>query len=283
VRPLAAAALLCCACSGSTRDPGLDLQLRVRDAQLVRAPLPQGAGGPAVTLVDVRAPRVEPGESGVRLGGRAAADTFALNLGLDREDAYWVLPSGLFDAEVPTELSFEAQLDFSRALAEGPFAVRVQAVNSDGVPGDALNAAFEALPLYPPGALVISLEWDANVDADLYVETPDGVLLGGKNVNTQSSSGAGILDFDSNANCTIDGRRRESAVWSATAPPGRYRVLAALAQTCGLESTRFTVTARASGQPLGAAQGALFASDARNDPTAPTSAPGVLALELELP
>lgn len=293
-----AIAALCalCGCRGATPDPGLDLQMRVRGAQLVRAALPAEAGGPAVTLVDVRGPRVSPGDGAVRVAGRTAGGAFALNVAIDRDDAHWVLESGLPDSEVPGELAWEALLDFSRALAPGPFQVRLQAVDGEGRPGPVAEATLEALPLYPLGALVITLEWDQNLDADLLVETPSGVLLGGKNLNTVSQPppggsplppdaflDGGVLDQDSNANCVLDGRRRENAVWSASAPAGHYRVFAALAQTCGVDSSQFEVTVRREGELVGRALGALRASDALSYPGQPPQAPGVLALELDVP
>lgn len=283
-------------CAGSTADPGADLQLRVRGAQLVRAPLPDSAGGPAVTFVDVRAPRVLPGDGAVRVGGRTTAGVYALNLAIDREDAYWIISSGFPDSEVPGDLSWEALLDFSRALAPGPFALRVQAADGDGVPGPVATGAFEALSLYPSGELVVTLEWDANADVDLFVVDPNGVTLGGKNLNTWSPSppgsppqppdawqDGGTLDFDSNANCVIDGRRRENAVWSAAAPSGHYRVQVGLARTCGVASTPFVVTVRVRGEVIATSAGVLYESDALGYPTEPTKAAGILAAEFDLP
>jgi hypothetical protein len=289
-------ALLLAGCGGATSDPGLDLQLQVRGAQLVRGPLPAGGAGPTVTFVDVRAPRVTPGDGAIRVGGRTSLGAYALNLATDRDEAYWVLPSGYPDSEVQGELSWEALLDFSRALEPGPFQLLVQATDGDGQPGAVTAASFEALPLYPPGELVVTLEWAANADADLLVEDPAGVTLGGKNVNTWSPSPPGsppqppdawmsgaTMDFDSNANCVIDGRRRESAVWSATAPAGRYRVLVALAQSCGLASSAFQVSVRRQGTVLATTSGVLYESDALGYPQEPPKAAGVLALEFDVP
>lgn len=294
--PALAALTLLAACGGASPDPGLDRLVRVRGAQWVAAALPPEGSGPAVSFVDVRAPNVLPGEGAVRVSGRAAPGAWALNLATDREDSHWVLPVGLPDSEVPQELSWEALLDFSRALAPGPLELRVQAAGASGEPGPLTTVALEVLPLVPPGALVVTLEWDANVDADLLVVDPAGVTLGGKNLNTWSppppgsppgppgaANSGGVLDQDSNANCVLDGRRRENAVWSQAAPAGHYRVLVALARTCGLGATRFQVTVRREGEVLTSAGGALYASDALAYPDEPQKAAGVLALEFDLP
>ena len=50
----------------------------------------------------------------------------AIHLATDREDAYWILSTGVEDSAVPGELGYLALLDFSRALAPGPFRLRVE-------------------------------------------------------------------------------------------------------------------------------------------------------------
>ena len=283
-------------CSGARSDPGLDLQLRVRGAQLVRRALPAPAGGPLVTFVDVRAPRVVPGEGGTLVSGRTVRGAFAVNIGSDREDSYWIVPTGVEDSAVPGELSWQALLDFSPSLKPGSFELRVQATDGTGKPGEVSRAPYQALPLYPDGDLVVSLEWDANVDADLLVRDPSGVTLGGKNLNTWSApppgepqappdayKTGGILDQDSNANCLIDGRRKENAVWQSAAPKGRYVVLVALVRGCGLNSTSYRVTVRRQGKIISTVGGDLSASDALAYPQEPLKSPGVWATEFDVP
>lgn len=287
---------LCTACGGATPDQGRDLRLRVRGAQLVRKPLPAPNGGPNVTFVDVRAPRVVPGEGGTPISGRTAAGAFAVNVATDREDAYWIVTTGVEDSAVPGELSWLALLDFSRTLEPGPFQLLVQATNSSGKGGVVSRTPYEALPLFPDGELVVSLEWDANVDADLLVVDPAGVTLGGKNINSWTPPAPGqplappdafktgaFLDQDSNANCNIDGRRRENAVWKTIVPPGQYRVLVALTRPCGLGGTAYRLTVRRQGTSIASAVGTLFASDALGYPDEPVKAPGILAIEFNVP
>lgn len=295
MRPLLATAFSClAACGGATSDPGADLAMRVRGAQLVRSTLPPDEGGPAVTFIDVRAPRVSPGEGAVRVGGRTAGGAYGLNLATDREAAYWILTTGVFDSESPGELSWETLLDFSRQLAPGPFSLLVQATDGDGRAGPVARAPYEAMSPVPDGALVVTLEWDADVDADLFVVDPRGVTLGGKNLNTWSPAGpgqplepptaylsGGVIDLDSNSNCVIDGRRRESAVWKSFAPSGHYLVQVGLARSCGHSSTRFTVTVRKAGAVVATASGALFESDALGYPLEPAKAAGILAAEFD--
>src|SRR5437773_12401918 len=100
-------------CGGVNGDPGLDLLMRVPGGQLVRAALPAAAGGPAVTLVEVRTARVVPGTANNRVGGRTAAGGFAVNVAIDRESAYWIVPTGVEDPTMPGDVTWQAALDFA--------------------------------------------------------------------------------------------------------------------------------------------------------------------------
>jgi hypothetical protein len=53
------------------------------------------------------------------------------------------------------------------------------------------------------------------------------------------------LDFDSNANCVIDGRRQENVIFpvGSTPPPGDYIVRVDAASLCGQSGAQWTVTA----------------------------------------
>jgi hypothetical protein len=283
------------ACTGAPGDPGLDLPMRVRNAQLVRAALPTPEGGPVITAIEVRAPRVYPGLGGIAAGGRTAAGAYAVNLSIDRQQAYWIIRTGVEDTAAPGELLFQGTLDFSRALDAGPFWLQAQATDGEGRPGPVAQAPFEALPLYPAGELVVTLEWDADVDADLYVVEPSGITLGGKNVNTwnlpppggglpppDSYKDGGTLDLDSNGNCVIDGLKRENAVWKVPPLPGRYTVRVGLARGCGLTGTRFVVTVRRRDVVIGTAQGVLYESDALSYPTQLPQAPGIWVTEFDV-
>ena len=287
--------LLFLACTGRVRDPGLDLPLRVEGGQLVRAPLPEASTGPLVTSIDVRASRVTPGARGEAIGGRTQAGAFAVLLSIEGADWHWLVPTDVESSEVQGELSWSALLDFAPSLAPGPFRVVAQATDASGVPGPAQSVAYEALSFVPEGELVVSLEWDSNADVDLLVKDPNGVVLGGKNINSWSPPppggglpppdaylSGGVLDVDSNANCFIDGRRRENAVWKREPPLGAYQAFVAMPQPCQTVGAHFTLTVRRQGEIIAQSSGALDPSDSRSDPTQPHPAPGLLAAEFVL-
>lgn len=284
------------ACGGATADPGLDLQMRVPGAQLVRAPLPAAQSGPNVTLIEVPIARVQAGSARNRFGGRTALGAFAVNIAVDREaSSYWIVPTGVADPATG-ELTWQAVLELAKTLDPGAMKLQVQAVDEGGRTGPVAESPLEVVSLFPTGELVVTLEWSADVDADLWVTDPTGATLSPKNINTWAApppgngqpdpdawKSGGMLDIDSNANCVIDGVRRENAVWAKAPTPGHYTVRVALARPCGVPSAGWQVTVRRRAQVIATAGGELYSSDAYSYPQQPPQADGVLALEFDVP
>ena len=119
MRRLAAAlCLLGLSCGESPSLPGmgLDLQLRVRDAQLQRGRLQPQDGGPSVTQILTPQIGVLRGEGTVQLGGRLGSGGVSLLIhGVGDEDHWQVAPSG-FDFVIADELLFGTELEFSHAI-----------------------------------------------------------------------------------------------------------------------------------------------------------------------
>src|SRR5690606_18527793 len=78
----------------------------------------------------------------------------------------------------------------------------------------------------------------------------------GASVDPEAWRSGGILDFDSNAGCVIDGRQNENIVWSEPPPSGRYTVRVGTFSLCGAEAARFTVAVTLRGRRIAAASGA---------------------------
>jgi hypothetical protein len=76
-------------------------------------------------------------------------------------------------------------------------------------------------------------------------------------------SEAGILDFDSNAGCVIDGRCNENVVWSVAAPAGDYVARVDTFSLCGNSAARWTVEALFDGVSLGKAEGEALPASQR--------------------
>jgi uncharacterized protein YfaP (DUF2135 family) len=95
--------------------------------------------------------------------------------------------------------------------------------------------------------LQVSLNWNAPVDMDLHVQTPNGQDIFYGNL---VGSGGGALDLDSNAGCDIDGIDNENITWGEQEPEeGRYIVRVDLWSACEHGATiPFTVTTNMCGR-----------------------------------
>ncbi len=283
---------LSCDESPSLPGMGLDLQLRVRDAQLQRGVLRADEGGPEVSQILTPQVGVRRGEGTVQLGGRLGAGGVSLLIhGVGDDDHWQVAPSG-FDFIIADELLFGTQLEFSHAIAANTLEVELQAVDEDGRAGAVTSRTFELQSDVPASELLVSLGWDAPVDLDLHVELPSGVIVGAKNVNAfepipgvqpppDGTTLGGYHDYDSNQQCTLDLRNRENVVWQVMPPPGRYRVYAELYSACDAAAVNFEATALQGTEALAGSGGTLYAFDAREH-ARDGEVPGFLVLEFEV-
>lgn len=280
------------ACGGVPSDVGLDALLRVEGGSFVRGAPPREGGGPNVlgtflTQTTLRVRQQNKSFTGVLEPGASAAA-----IALDGDIGYWQVVAGFPLPETPDAPSFAAPLSFASELAPGPHTLRVWAADDEGVFGLPAVAAFELTPpLRPEGALVVSLSWNTESDSDLHLVTPDGTEVYKGNANSwQRAAGGplvddgwqsgGLLDFDSNAECRIDGRRAENIIWSAPPPAGRYRARVDTFSLCGNASARWRLEVWRDGQRLAAAEGMSLDAATR---FSHGRGAGVLAVEFDVP
>jgi len=256
----------------------------------VRGALPADAGGPRITLADFRRATVFAGEAGLRISGRAESAAFALNLALEGERGYWIVPTGVEDPSVPGELSWSAELDFGRALSPARRRLLIQAADARGRAGPVRRVNFEVAAAGAEGELVVELVWDAQADVDLIVTDPEGSTISPRNIDSQpgaqdpepdASASGGRMDVDSNANCLIDGRRREAVVWAREPPAGRYTVRVDLAAPCDQSRVSYRLSVKHLGRQIATAAGALYPIDARQ--THAGGGVGLIVASFELP
>jgi hypothetical protein len=88
------------------------------------------------------------------------------------------------------------------------------------------------------------------------------------------------LDFDSNANCQIDGQDLENVIWSGPPPVGHYVVRVAAASLCGLTSAAWYASASVASGSKGAASGVLTDAATRSSAQAGS---GITAFEFDYP
>jgi hypothetical protein len=272
-------------------DPGSNAYLRLPGATFVRGPMPPGsANGPGVASIALVNSFVHPNSVDYPISGALEPGSTAAAIGLQGDVGYWIVVAGLPDVATPTDPSFAATATFSAGLVPGPYTLAVQAVDAQGRPGlqNTQILTARASPSDPTGALVITLTWDTETDVDLHVVDPSGQEIFHGAMSDQpppfapqpEAGSYGFLNWDSNANCVIDGRRRESIVWPNAPPSGHYIVRVDAASLCGQPIAHWTVQATLEGRSIGRAQG--IAVDASTRAPHDRGA-GVTALDLDVP
>jgi hypothetical protein len=258
-------------CEGASADNGLNARLRVNNAQFVPGALEAdpGASGP-IAMASPSVVKLYPGVQNIPLAGSVAGGTSVL-LGFAGDAGHWIVPAPLIDSSSPPEnplYTFSTRMSLSPGTPLGMETLIVRGVDAAGTIGPSQqNDITVAAPL-PSGAMVITLEWDTNADLDLHavvpvdpkvtlppgVEAKDSVEVWAKAPLALPPSptgypsgdpavlGAGRLDFDSNSNCLIDGRRQENIVFANPPPAGRYIVRVDAFSMCGQASAQWKVT-----------------------------------------
>ena len=276
-------------CGGTSPESPLGAALRLtatngKPLQYVPGPLVDEAGavGPAVRAISA-AFRVAPGTAGRSLNGTAEHTAATVLVGLDGDVGHYIVPVGGTDLDNPPDVTFGAQASFAPTLPLGSAVLRARAVSVDGALGLSTAQALSVEEAGDTGTLVITLTWDTEADLDLHVVTPptkaDGkpvelwsgnrstllprsALEGGAYTDAELAT-AGTLTFDSNAQCTIDGLRKEVASWQVPPPAGHYVVRVDTFSMCGQAAARWNLTATLDGAPIGTYAGVSTDSDTR--------------------
>ncbi|MFO0576513.1 MAG: hypothetical protein U1A78_21115 [Polyangia bacterium] len=278
---------LTAACETASPLSAVTSLLRVEGAQRVEGAPPAGFGGPGVRGLSLLSAAVWPGQQGKPLGGTLDAGATAVSLYLTGDRSHFILPAAPPDVTAPELPTFATALSFAPELPPGPRALQVQATDEQGRYGAPLVQALSvAEEPSPPGALVFTLRWQRAADLDLHVEEPSGSEIWARRKGATSTpvgapeASAGHLDADSNAQCVLDGRQRESVIYAGAVPAGRYRVRVDTFSLCGQATAYWQLEARAHGLVLATARGQSLPSSTRGPHG---QGAGVLALEVELP
>jgi hypothetical protein len=278
------------ACGDAAFSPGARTLVQVERGQYFSGAPPAEAGGPAIAVFGATNSVVKLGTQGRAFGGDVAQGAQSIAISFSHDPGYWVVPAGLPDPQLPGNLEFSARLSFSAATPPGPATVEARAIDAQGHVGPAavFGVSLVDLDPVPAGKLVFSLSWDSNADLDLHVVDPTGTEVWARNISTNKGGGfdpnaaakSGILDFDSNSMCILDGRRRENVIWKQQPPSGRYTVRVDTWSLCGEPEAYWHVVARLDGKVVGEASGPSRDSDA----SLPHGAgAGALALQLNIP
>jgi hypothetical protein len=243
-----------------------------------------------------------PGSSNKVISGVVDSNANAVAIGVAGDTVYWRVPALSRDNTAIDSFDYTARLSISRDAATSPLLqlndkgewtlpLSARAVDNAGNFGPA-----EIRPLILDsnaiaGTLTVSLQWDTPTDLDLHVLVPANNTAGYVEVWTKhrsadpgdptaGTSADGTLDFDSNANCQIDGQDLENVIWNGPPPAGHYVVRVAAASLCGLTSAAWYAYASVPGASKGAASGVFTDAATRSSAEAGS---GVTAFEFDYP
>jgi hypothetical protein len=282
------------ACNPSVAaDQGADAYMRVPGGQFFRGPMPSGSSaGPAVAALRLVDNDIWAGLSDDPIAGALAPSATAAAIGLQGDVGYWIVPAGVPDIATPDEPSFSAAATFSQGIILGSYTLVVRAVDDAGRFGPPSTQVLvaETSPTNPPasGALVVTLTWDTESNLSLHVVDPAGAEIYWGDQSSRppppfspaDGGSYGTIDYDSNANCIIDGLRREDVVWPGSPPSGKYTVRVDAPSLCGQPIANWSVRAVLDGATIGQASGVALDADTWGSHG---SGAGVLALELTVP
>lgn len=261
------------ACSdGASNDPAIHSRMRILDAQFVPGATPSAEAGPEVAALDLLTNTIWPGYADKPVRGTLGATATAAALALSGDAGYWLISAGVPDVAAPTLPAFRCTAAFSRTLPDPAYTLEVRAVDEQGRFGPRERRTLTVLPRAPSradaGQLVVSLSWDNEADLDLHVLDPLGheIYHGAPSsvdafAPGASDQSAGVLEFDSNADCESDQLRQEDVVWQQAPPPGRYSVRVDSASLCGKPIAHWSVNVMHHDVPLAAAQGISLDTD----------------------
>jgi hypothetical protein len=279
-------------CARATDDPGLDALLRVSGAQFYRGTLPAATDGPAISSFMDATSIIRSGQQGAPLSGIVTRDTTAVAIYLEGDPGYWIVTPGAEDATQLNQLSFGARLSFSPLMPAGSYTLAGRASDGAGRFGPPSRNPLMTSDDPAGGTLVVGLKWDVEADLDLHLVIPDGTEIWANKINSftppppgmpgdpNAFKSGGILDFDSNANCNIDGRRAENIFWTVAPPSGHYIARVDTYSLCGTPQANWQLAVDINGTSLGRAYGAGRDGDAA---LTHGRGAGVTALEFDIP
>lgn len=259
-------------CSGANPSSGRSAFMQINGAQFIAGGIDASGGGatPVIASIATLNNELFPGVAGKSISGSAGPGSSAILMGLLGDSGHWVFPVQDVDQNTPGDFTFACTASFSRdtPVADGgDLSLVVRATDRNGNAGPAVIQPMRMEAAVPSGVLVVSLDWDTEADLDLHVQLPStgdggvneiwsrkpsGLPVGTTGASVDDGVAAGYLDFDSNSQCVIDGRRQENVIFPTAAPSGEYQVRVDTFSLCGEVAARWRVRVftQGSAEPL---------------------------------
>lgn len=279
-------------CSGASNDPAADAIMRLGGAQFFRGQPPASSDGPMVQqLTTAPASAIRRGVNNT-VQGFVDRSATAVALYLDGDVGYWIVTPGAIDVTQLGQLGFSAPAAYANNLPAGTYTLHAMAGDARGHFGPVADFTLHTEETMASDTLLVSLAWDTEVDLDLHLVTPDGTEVWANKINSlpppvpgqttdpNAYKSGGILDFDSNSNCVIDGRRMENVYWTVPPPSGHYLVRVDTWAMCAETWANWRVTVTLNDQDLGMAAGFTRPTDVE---VKHGVGAGVKALEFDVP
>jgi hypothetical protein len=153
---------------------------------------------------------------------------------------------GYWQLTLPASLNAQdVILTLAQQVPNATFTVEYAAATSTTV--GPFDSELVSILTVGTGDVQVSVAWDAESDVDLHVVEPGGTDIYYGNDVVPSG---GTLDLDSNAGCSIDGKKNENVTWQqgSLPPRGTYVVRLDYWDSCSVTATKYVVTVRVSGQ-----------------------------------
>lgn len=297
-----------CEGAGASPKSGIGGLFSVSGAQYIPGELTTAPMADAPTMQTINLNTVLfPGAVGRPLGGSGNGSSSVL-VGMAGDIGHWVLPTGIPDAENPGAFAFQqttVSLAPQTPLDPPTRDVIFRAVDEDGNIGPAmiLSVRIQSLTLSTtPASLRVTLTWDTEADLDLKLRVPvpnptakqkpyvdvwskfpvalPPVGNGAPAHTAAEIDAAGKLDFDSNAQCAIDGRLQENITFPQTPPSGDYEVRVDATSLCGQVAAQWHAVVFANDVMVGQAYGQVGDIDTQ---VSHGPATGTLAITFSVP
>ena len=245
-------------CSGASPSSGQNAYMRVQNAQFIPGPIDIETNAPVPSAeITTRNNAHFAGVTGKSITGSVGPGSTAVLIGMVGDSGHWVVPVQVPDTQTLGNYTFACSVSFSSRTPTGDggeLMIAVRATDKNGNLGPAKLQPTYLDQTRPEGALVISLDWDTEADLDLHVVLPtdgdagineiwsrktSGLATGTTGATVDDGKAAGSLDFDSNSQCVIDGRRVENVIFPALAPAGHYIVRVDTFSLCSEATARW--------------------------------------------